>query len=348
MNYYDMYDQYDYSSPYMESTLIGIIMIIFIVMLVCAIFGLASYILRGVGMYTMAKRQGMDYAWLAFVPFARTYLHGELAGSIRLKHKSIQNPGIWLLALPFLYGAVSSLLNGIIWFVGFGSITKAFQYAFLPYGRMDISAGAVMGMIILLVITMVISIAYTAVYKSFEVLVNHQILERFTSKNMSIAHAVLSTLVPLYESICFFAMRNHPFNPGMEPPTPTPFMQSPPPANYYGAPVPPVPPMGGGYEESVVTPPVQENYAAGDNPTPFGNYGDPFRTPASGNTGSILDNPDSGNAGNILEPLDSGSFGTDKEPSALSDEKSEAPADAESTSTVNFTLPENEKKDNDI
>ena len=169
---------------------------------------------------------------------------------------------------------------------------------------------------------------------------------------MSIAHAVLSTLVPLYESICFFAMRNHPFNPGMEPPTPTPFMQSPPPANYYGAPVsppvPPVPPMGGGYEESVGTPPVQENYAAGDNPTPFGNYGDPFRTPASGNTGSILDNPDSGNAGNILEPLDSGSFGTDKEPSALSDEKSEAPADAESTFTVNFTLPENEKKDNDI
>lgn len=109
MKYYNMNDYYDYSSPYMESTLIGIMMILFIIMLVCAIFALLSYILKGIGMYTMAKRQGMDYAWLAFIPFARTYLHGELAGSIRLKNKSIQNPGIWLLALPFLYGAVSSL-----------------------------------------------------------------------------------------------------------------------------------------------------------------------------------------------------------------------------------------------
>lgn len=242
MNYYDIYEQHDYSSPYLESTLIGIIMICFIVLLVYAIFSIVSYILRGIGMYTMAKRQGMDYAWLAFVPFARTYLHGELAGSICLKNKSIQNPGIWLLALPFLYGAVSSLLNGIIWLVGFGSITRAFQYTFLPYERIDISVGAIMGMIILFVVTALVSVAYTAVYKSFEVLVDHQILGRFTSKNMSIVHAVLSIFIPLYESICFFVMRNHPFNPGMEPPTPAQFMQSPPPGSYYGTPVPAAPP----------------------------------------------------------------------------------------------------------
>ena len=108
MNYYNTHEYYDYDSPYMETTLIGILMICAIILIVCAIFALLSYILKGVGMYTMAKRQGMDYAWLAFIPFARTYLHGELAGSIRLKNKSIQNPGIWLLALPFLYGAVYS------------------------------------------------------------------------------------------------------------------------------------------------------------------------------------------------------------------------------------------------
>lgn len=239
MKYYNMNDYYDYSSPYMESTLIGIMMILFIIMLVCAIFALLSYILKGIGMYTMAKRQGMDYAWLAFIPFARTYLHGELAGSIRLKNKSIQNPGIWLLALPFLYGAVSSLLNAILWFVGVGSMTKIFQSAFLPYGRVNLSGGAVMGIVVLVLIFSVVSLGYTAVYKTFGVLVNHQILERFTTKNMSIVHAVLSTMIPLYESICFFVMRNHPFNPGMEPPAPRPFMQSPPPDTYYRGPVPP-------------------------------------------------------------------------------------------------------------
>lgn len=316
----NFYDQYDYGSPYMETTLIGIMMIFFIVMLVCAIFALIGYILRGIGMYTMAKRQGMDYAWLAFIPFARTYLHGELAGSIRLKNKSIQNPGIWLLALPFLYGAVYSLLNGILWGIGVGSITKAVQYTFLPYGRLDISAGSIMGMVILFLIIAIVSVAYTALYKSFEVLVNHQILERFTSKNMSIVHAVLSTFIPMYESICLFVMRNHPFNPGMEPPAPQPFMQSPPPGVYYGAPVPPpepvvppvsstnmdtvVPPMGGSYYGSTAgAPPVQDTPENGKETQGFG---------------SILD---------------------------TSDEKSEDSANDEITSSVNFTLLNNENKD---
>lgn len=342
MKYYDMNNYNDYGSPYMETTLIGIMMICFIVMLVCAIFALLSYILRGVGMYTMAKRQGMDNAWLAFIPFARTYLHGELAGSIRLKNKSIQNPGIWLLALPFLYSAVYSLFNALLWFVGFGAITKIFQYDFL-YGRVDMSAGSVMGMVVLFVIIAVISVLYTAVYKTFSVLVDHQIFGRFTSKNMSIVHAVLSTLVPLYESICFFVMRNHPFNPGMEPPEPRPFMQSPPPGSYYGAPVPPpeppVPSREGGYAgspsdaegsgdftgtppavgnltDSVPVPPKQENYG--------------FGTTDAGNAGSTFGTTDAGNAGST--------FGiSDSEPSGSPEEKTE--------SQVNFVLPGNENKE---
>lgn len=90
-----------------------------------------------------------------------------------------------------------------------------------------------MGIIIVFLILMVFVLGYTAFYKALEVLVNHQILERFTSKNMSIAHAILCTIIPLYESICLFVMRNRSFNPGMEPPASTPFMQSPPPGSYY-------------------------------------------------------------------------------------------------------------------
>ncbi len=324
MKYYNMNDYYDYSSPYMESTLIGIMMILFIIMLVCAIFALLSYILKGIGMYTMAKRQGMDYAWLAFIPFARTYLHGELAGSIRLKNKSIQNPGIWLLALPFLYGAVSSLLNAILWFVGVGSMTKIFQSAFLPYGRVNLSGGAVMGIVVLVLIFSVVSLGYTAVYKTFGVLVNHQILERFTTKNMSIVHAVLSTMIPLYESICFFAMRNHPFNPGMEPPAPRPFMQSPPPDTYYRGPVPPVPPVPP--TPSVPpTPPV----------SPMGeNYGEsPAAAPMQENSGSGIYTPNMESNG-IAENI-----------SAPKAEASEEPSEAKPESPVNFTLPEQENKD---
>lgn len=337
MNYYDMNDYYDYSSPYMESTLIGIMMIFFIIMLVCAIFGLLSYILKGIGMYTMAKRQGMDYAWLAFIPFARTYLHGELAGSIRLKNKSIQNPGIWLLALPFLYGAVSSLLNAILWFVGFGSLTKIFQSAFLPYGRVNLSGGAVMGIVVLVLIFSVVSLGYTAVYKTFGVLVNHQILERFTTKNMSIVHAVLSTMIPLYESICLFVMRNHPFNPGMEPPAPRPFMQSPPPDTYYRGPVPPPEPPVSPAPPVPPEPPFSPAPSAPPAPPvpPMGeNFGDsPAVPPMQENSDFGIHSPNMESNG-IAENI-----------SAPKAEASEESSEAKPESPVNFTLPEQENKD---
>ena len=230
MRHYGTYNYYDYGSSYFDSIMWGIVMLVTIALIVWAIFSLGSYILRGIGMYTIAKRLGIDYAWLAFVPFARTYLHGSLAGTILLKKKSIQNPGVWLLALPFIYGAVYSILYAILWFAGFGALMEIDSYSYYSAG---ISTGNIMGILVIFIILMIFVLIYAAAYKSLQVLVNHQILERFTSKNMSIVHGLLCTFIPLYESICFFAMRNRPFNPGMEPPTPTPFMQSPPPGTYY-------------------------------------------------------------------------------------------------------------------
>lgn len=49
------------------------------------VFGLVSYILHSIGLYTIAGRLGISNAWLAFIPFARSWLHGELAGEISLK-----------------------------------------------------------------------------------------------------------------------------------------------------------------------------------------------------------------------------------------------------------------------
>ena len=48
---------------------------------ILAIGCIASYLLRGIGMYTLGKRRGMNYPWLAFIPYARTYFQGELCAS---------------------------------------------------------------------------------------------------------------------------------------------------------------------------------------------------------------------------------------------------------------------------
>lgn len=264
MKYYNTYD-YTYGSE-LDSMLTGILAIYLIILAVMFLFFVISYVFRGIGMYTIAKRQGMDYPWLAFIPFARTYLHGELGGPVKLKKKSIKNPGIWLLALPFIFGAVMFVFYILFWIVGIGAMTNVVSsemYGYDSYGYgSPFSGGMLMGMIVVLILWAIIAIAYKAVQTVLTVLVNHQIFEKFTSKNMSVAHAVLCTIVPLYESICFFVMRNRNFNPGMEPDFGRPFMQTPPPPVMPGGPIqgPGPGPYGAANMQAqpTIVPPVQE------------------------------------------------------------------------------------------
>lgn len=210
------------------SIMTGILMIYLIILLVGLVVSVTNYIFRGIGMYHMAKREGMDYPWLAFVPFARTYLQGELGGTVHLKNKQIKNPGIWLIVLPFISSIVTGVLYVIMWVVlGFGVFFSS---------NVSFSFGAVAGLLVIVGVSIVFFIVYNACYKVLRILVNRQIYEKFTTPGMAVVHAVLGVLLPLYESICLFVMRNRPYNPGKEPDLGTPFLTTPPPI----APVPPV------------------------------------------------------------------------------------------------------------
>lgn len=258
MNYYDTFNhsyQYQYNSLFT-----GILAIYMIFLAVLFIFYVINYIFKGIGMYTIGKRMGMDYPWLAFIPFARTYFHGELAGRIGLKNKSVKNPGIWLLALPFIMAAVTFVFYLLFFLVGFASIFSAGFNSYLSDIEPSLSSGAILGMIIVGGIWLLVMIAYKAIYSVLSVLIDHQIFARFTTKNMSLAHAVLSIIIPLYESFCLFAMRNKDFTPGMEPGSGTPFFK----------PVQPGVPSGSGA--------MQNTYQMADKPE---GQGAPF-TPQEG------------------------------------------------------------------
>ena len=64
------------------SILTGILMFYLIILLVGLTVAVVNYIFRGIGMYNMAKREGMDYPWLAFcticqnVPSGRAWRNG--------------------------------------------------------------------------------------------------------------------------------------------------------------------------------------------------------------------------------------------------------------------------------
>ena len=234
--------EYNYEYPVatgMSDSLFAAIMSIYLIMIVVAmIFWIVEYIFRGIGLYTIGKRMGKNYPWLAFIPFARTYMHGDLAGTIPLKTKKIKSPGVWKLVLPIISGIAITIYYFIFIAVLGVGILSGMSYSYGGYSSPSIGGGTVLAMVILFILLIVAAILYQAVYGVLTALVNFQIYGRFTTRNMAIAHSVLSSLVPLYESFCLFALRNRDFNPGMEP------RLTPPPVQpvYPGYPVPPAAP----------------------------------------------------------------------------------------------------------
>ena len=65
---------------------------------VCLIFGIESilitlvfYVLRTIGLYTLAKKDGFKKLWMVFIPFLWIYVAGKLAGTVIFRGKPIKN-----------------------------------------------------------------------------------------------------------------------------------------------------------------------------------------------------------------------------------------------------------------
>ena len=281
-----MHTYYHYSYDSAENTAIAVLSICLIVLVLIGVFALAAYILHSIGLYTIGKRIGYSIPWLAFIPFARDYMQGELAGEISLKTKKIKNPGVWNLVVPIISGVIFWIFYML--FFLFSGVGMMMDYQ--SYGRYSgLSTGTITGMLFFLIIWIVVAVLYSAVYQVLRILINKQIYGRFTAGNMAIVHAVLSSLVPLYEAICTFVLRNKDFMPGMEPPVP-PQRMTPPvspvnpadnfqqeagmnSAQYYAQQGNGMPPQQQYYtQQETVTPPQQQYYAQQEAETSFQQY----------------------------------------------------------------------------
>lgn len=200
--------RYDYPGSYYgsdEKILTAVLSIYLIILTVVLVFVLVSYIFHSIGLYTIGKRMGREHAWLAFIPFARDYFHGELAGEIILKNRRIRNPGIWKLVLPIIAGVVTG---------GFSTVMiLSFSILVFAEGMRGVGSGIMM-VIVLLLLVSILMLVYNAVYLVLRVLIDMQIFGKFTTHNMAVVHSVLSVILPLYEALCLFVMRNRPFLPG--------------------------------------------------------------------------------------------------------------------------------------
>ena len=183
---------------------LGIILMFYAVIIGAVLLvKLVSYVIKGFAMYRMAQRAGLDYPWLAFVPFARVYLQGELSGDIMFRKRTIRDPGIWLILIPIIKTVIFGVISVITWVAVAGMVVTAVYT--------NHYTGSVFGIGVFVVLFVVAILAYQALISALKVLVNYQIYRRFTSNNLAIVHALLGILVPLYESICLMVYRNKPY-----------------------------------------------------------------------------------------------------------------------------------------
>lgn len=186
-----------------ESVMTTLLMAYGIFVVAAILIALATYIFKGIGLYTIAKSHGDGNAWLAFIPFARKYQQGELAGEIQLKTKSINSPGIWFVGLPIAWGIVSYLI-GMIFSIKI--VGKIIRYGLLGYSAYSSLESEITGLIGFLLFFIALGIVYKIVYKILLILIDVKILSQYTSGNMPIIHSIFSAFIPLYEAICFFVI----------------------------------------------------------------------------------------------------------------------------------------------
>lgn len=169
---------------------------------VSAAAALAEYVLYGIGLHGMARQAGIDNEWLAFVPFARKYLQGKLGGPITLRGKTMKEPGIWMILLPFAVGIATGFVAGL---------TVILAVAGILAGSHTVIVIPLTGVMILAaLIIFLLALAGTAVQSGLRALVDYQILSRYCEGNVLILHIVFSICFPMYEAAVFFYYRHKP------------------------------------------------------------------------------------------------------------------------------------------
>lgn len=167
-----------------------------VILLVMILVWILNYILHGISVYSLAKKQGLPAPFLAWIPYARTYLCGQLAGEISLGKRTLRHPGLWLLFIPIICSALLVI-----------ALTLYFVSLFVALIYSGGASDSVYSLLVFwIVILCMVSLINTVATSWISILVYTNIFKKYGSENMALTHAILSTFVPLYSSIYLFML----------------------------------------------------------------------------------------------------------------------------------------------
>ena len=130
-----------------------------IYLLCCSAFGIAMYVLRAAGFYTIAKRRGINHPWMSWVPVLDLWVLGCISDQFQyvVKGKD-KNKRKWLLGLNIALAVIY-----VVFFVFFGILVfdaaKGIMAGVNEYQMLESMLGSAAGLLICTIPMMGIAVA---------------------------------------------------------------------------------------------------------------------------------------------------------------------------------------------
>ena len=171
--------------------------------MVASSFGIALYVLRALGLYSIAKRRGINRPWMSWVPVLDLWVLGCISDQYQyVVNGNVRNKRKWLLGLSIAMAVlyiVFAVLIGVAVFGAVGGITGSMNDNQLVATLLGPVMGLVVGVIPLVGIAIaVMAIRYVAMYD----------LYTSCSPQNNVLFLVLSIFFTVTEPFFLFFVRN--------------------------------------------------------------------------------------------------------------------------------------------
>ena len=188
-----------------ESFAIGVAVAILVLYLMLLLGGLVCYIISSIGLHKLGNRRMVPNAWMAWLPFARTYLFGRIVDAYDGKNGIKRRWRAVLLTMELLINA--SVYVGYFamlgWIISSG-LTEATEAANMME---PVIIKQIIGLVVGVYGWLIIVAIFSSIYTTCRTICLYKIYESTVPKR-AVTYLILSLLVPMAESFCLFACRN--------------------------------------------------------------------------------------------------------------------------------------------
>ena len=134
--------------------------------------GLVAWVLGAIALYTLAKRRGINHAWLSWIPVGNLWILGSLADQYRyVAHGEVKNKRKALLTLSLIQAALVIIMSVVIVMAIFRTVSLA-AGGYTEDQMFEIVFGSIMGVVFMILPMMGVGLAiliirYMALYDAY-------------------------------------------------------------------------------------------------------------------------------------------------------------------------------------